>query len=257
MEHETDNPHAVWVDSCLARLTPPREWRPDSESALQKFLKQQQGDRKASWIRVSSTAAIVVGMFAVLALLPWHLIWNAAIGKQNSNIERSKAAVPALTPPLPPMTSSPAPLPPAAPAAVQRPARATQSETKGEDEKPVEAATPPAPVAVQQPTVPNPGEQDKPPEPAGNGATAPVVVSRTEPSYTDEARRQHIQGTVTLDVAIDAEGNPKVVRVAQGLGYGLDENAKAAVEQWKFKPGTFNGKPVAVAVKIAISFYLN
>jgi periplasmic protein TonB len=37
---------------------------------------------------------------------------------------------------------------------------------------------------------------------------------------------------------------------------GLTESAVEAIQQWKFKPGTKNGKEVAVAVNIEINFNL-
>ena len=94
-------------------------------------------------------------------------------------------------------------------------------------------------------------------ERVGKGVTAPSCPRPTvEPSYTDEARRERIQGTVTLDVIIGADGAAKVVRVVEGLGYGLDENARAFAEQYKCKPATMDGKPVAVSVRMVVNFHL-
>jgi TonB family protein len=61
---------------------------------------------------------------------------------------------------------------------------------------------------------------------------------------------------VTLDVIIGADGAAKVVRVVHGLGYGLDENARAFAEQYKCTPATKDGKPVAVSVRIDVNFHL-
>ena len=38
------------------------------------------------------------------------------------------------------------------------------------------------------------------------------------------------------------------------LGFGLDERAQAAIEQWKFAPGTRNGRPVKVLATIEVNF---
>ena len=40
------------------------------------------------------------------------------------------------------------------------------------------------------------------------------------------------------------------------LGMGLDEKAIEAVKQWKFKPGTKDGKPAATQVQVEMSFRL-
>jgi Gram-negative bacterial TonB protein C-terminal len=38
--------------------------------------------------------------------------------------------------------------------------------------------------------------------------------------------------------------------------YGLDEQAVTAMKKWVFKPGTKDGKPVAVRVDVEMSFRL-
>src|SRR5260370_27542 len=62
----------------------------------------------------------------------------------------------------------------------------------------------------------------------------PLVIHKLDPQYTDAARAAGIQGTVVLQATIDVDGAPHVVRVVRSLGFGLDENAIAAVEQWRF-----------------------
>jgi TonB family protein len=37
---------------------------------------------------------------------------------------------------------------------------------------------------------------------------------------------------------------------------GLDENAMERLKTWRFKPGTYNGQPVAVEMNIEVSFNL-
>jgi TonB family protein len=52
------------------------------------------------------------------------------------------------------------------------------------------------------------------------------------------------------------DGSAKVARVLEPLEMGLTESAVEAIQQWKFKPATKNGKEVAVAVNIEINFNL-
>jgi TonB family protein len=78
-----------------------------------------------------------------------------------------------------------------------------------------------------------------------------------EPSYNDEARRAHIQGPVTLDVVIRSNGAIEVIKVLTSLGYGLDEEAIAVLAKWKCTPGTVNGQPVNIRLKIVVNFHLN
>jgi TonB family protein len=86
--------------------------------------------------------------------------------------------------------------------------------------------------------------------------TAPVLLRKTEPEYSDEARRARLQGMVVLWIEIDAHGQPRNIVVRQGLGMGLDERAVETVRQWRFRPAARNGKPIAVRALVEVSFRL-
>src|SRR2546427_405318 len=92
----------------------------------------------------------------------------------------------------------------------------------------------------------------------GNGVSLPQVVKQVKAEYTSEAMRQMIEGTVTLDVVVKADGAVGDVKVTQSLDavYGLDEQAVKAMKQWQFKPGTKDGKPVAGRVDVKMNFEL-
>jgi periplasmic protein TonB len=95
-------------------------------------------------------------------------------------------------------------------------------------------------------------------EVVGNGVTAPRVVKSVPPRYTPEAMKARIEGVVALGAVVQedgAVGNITVVRSLDSM-YGLDEQAIAALKQWKFEPGTKQGKPVAVRVNVELSFNL-
>jgi protein TonB len=66
--------------------------------------------------------------------------------------------------------------------------------------------------------------------------TPPSVIYRQEPQYSEQARIARLQGSVTFDVVIGVDGKPRDIRVAKSLGLGLDENASAAVANWRFSP---------------------
>lgn len=52
------------------------------------------------------------------------------------------------------------------------------------------------------------------------------------------------RGDVVIDVVIDADGKIVQLKMAKGLGYGVDETVMATVQQWTFHPATRNGRPV-------------
>jgi len=88
------------------------------------------------------------------------------------------------------------------------------------------------------------------------GVQAPELITRTLPAYTPEARKAKISGVVVLDVIIGKDGSVGAVKVIRGLGYGLDESAVRAVQQWRFRPGMLNNQMVPVHANIELSFRL-
>jgi TonB family protein len=90
----------------------------------------------------------------------------------------------------------------------------------------------------------------------GGGVSAPRAIYDPEPEYSEEARKAKFQGAVVLSAVIGADGRPRDIRVARSLGLGLDEQAIAAVQNWKFEPAMKDGQPVAVLVNIEVEFRL-
>jgi TonB family protein len=87
-------------------------------------------------------------------------------------------------------------------------------------------------------------------------ATEVEVLSKPSVQYTSEARQLHVQGDVVLSVTFLASGQVVVNGIIQGLGHGLDEEARRVAQQIHFRPATSNGKPVDVTTKIRITFQL-
>jgi TonB family protein len=90
----------------------------------------------------------------------------------------------------------------------------------------------------------------------GGGVSPPRTLYDPEPEYSEEARKAKYQGVCVLYVEVGADGRPRNIRVVRTLGLGLDEKAMEAVKTWKFEPGMKDGKPVAVAVNIEVTFHL-
>ena len=87
--------------------------------------------------------------------------------------------------------------------------------------------------------------------------TTPVeILAKPKPKYTDEGRKLKIEGEVRLEVLFTATGEVHVIRVLQGLGHGLDEQAVRAAEQIKFKPAQREGQAVDSNATLHIIFQL-
>jgi TonB family protein len=84
--------------------------------------------------------------------------------------------------------------------------------------------------------------------------------SRKVPPYPKVALDNHQQGTVVLDVTVDAKGNVQGVQVEQQKSTSsqeLRQAAMAAAAGWKFNPGLHKGKPVGGRIEIPVNFSLS
>jgi TonB family protein len=90
----------------------------------------------------------------------------------------------------------------------------------------------------------------------GNGVSAPVPVRQVRPQYTSAAMTARLAGSVIVECIVLPDGTVGDARVTRSLDarFGLDEEAIRAARQWRFRPGTLNGRPVAVRVTIELSF---
>ena len=92
----------------------------------------------------------------------------------------------------------------------------------------------------------------------GNGVETPQPLRQARPNYTSEAMRAKIQGEVIIEAVVLPDGTVGDAKVVRSLdkNFGLDEEALKAARQWRFRPGTRFGEPVAVLVTIALTFTL-
>ena len=102
--------------------------------------------------------------------------------------------------------------------------------------------------AAQTPA--DPGE----PLRVGPGVSPPRLLHKVEPEFSPEARAGHIQGTVVLQIVVNEQGRPADISVISPLGFGLDEQAQAAVGKWEFAPGMKGGIAVKVLATVEVNF---
>lgn len=110
--------------------------------------------------------------------------------------------------------------------------------------------------------------------PGSSSNAEPVVIGPkpvrfVEPEYTRAARKNRIRAEIVVDVIIDENGivqETKVVerfllsdnnvpkRPVDEIGFGLEEAAVTAAEQWKFRPAERGGKPVRSSTTLTFRF---
>ena len=154
------------------------------------------------------------------------------------------------------------------------------------EQKPKEVERPVVqdPVISEQPTEPKPEletqtpktpEVSQPPQLTQNVKTADVVdeelpvpvpifkltsmprfAHKVEPSYPHSMLEQEREATVKLEVLIDHKGNVRKVTILHSGGEMFDQAAQTALLASSFIPGNIEGKPVAVLMRIPITFRL-
>lgn len=91
---------------------------------------------------------------------------------------------------------------------------------------------------------------------AKSGRTPPRAVYAPDPKYPKAARRDGVQGTVLVQLHLDAEGIPHDIKVARGLRPDMDASAVEAVGSWKFEPARDDGKPIPATINVEVAFRL-
>src|SRR5262249_21408938 len=84
----------------------------------------------------------------------------------------------------------------------------------------------------------------------------PVLLNTPQPRYTEEGRKNKIQGVVTARVLVGVDGEVKQVKIIRGLPDGLDEQAIQAAYQLRYRPAMKDGHPIAFWEVARIEFNL-
>jgi protein TonB len=93
-----------------------------------------------------------------------------------------------------------------------------------------------------------------PPPVKGGQLQQPKLVSSVAAVYPPLARSQHVQGDVTIDALIDANGKVADTKVVSGSPI-LQKAAVDSVRLWKYEPARLNGEPIPIHTKVTVSFH--
>ena len=111
---------------------------------------------------------------------------------------------------------------------------------------------PGAPGPVEPPQPPN---TDAPP-PRADVVTVPVLIHYVTPTYPPRAQAAQIAGIVVLQVAVGVDGTVRDATVLRTVHPSLNDAARRAVRQYRYKPGLLNGVPVPSKVEQIVEFRL-
>ena len=82
------------------------------------------------------------------------------------------------------------------------------------------------------------------------------LLTKPEPSYTQDARKNRIEGTVVLKVVFSKSGEVTNIWTVAALPDGLTEQAIKAARKIKFTPAMKEGKPVSMWMQLEYNFSL-
>ncbi|RJP73575.1 MAG: energy transducer TonB [Ignavibacteriales bacterium] len=92
--------------------------------------------------------------------------------------------------------------------------------------------------------------------PGGIDALIKEIVQNIK--YPQKAKEENIQGKVLVQFVVKKDGSVTDVKVLEGIDKACDEEAVRVVKELKqFKPGTKDGKAVAVQMVLPIAFKLS
>jgi TonB family protein len=81
-----------------------------------------------------------------------------------------------------------------------------------------------------------------------------VLLTKFEPDSNDFAQANGVAGMARYHAVIGADGKVGEVAVSRPIGFGLDENAVAAIRKATFQPAYKDGKPVPVMLDLNVAF---
>jgi periplasmic protein TonB len=91
----------------------------------------------------------------------------------------------------------------------------------------------------------------------GGDVLPPQLIRRVEPVYPETERKLHKEGVVILEAIITADGGVDDLRILKSADPILDETARRAVLQWRYRPATLSGRAVRVYLTVTMTFSLH
>lgn len=100
-----------------------------------------------------------------------------------------------------------------------------------------------------EPALPAPGAKRK--------VQAPVATRTVAPIHPPELKKDFVSGEVVLECQVDAEGEVHDIKVVSESHPGFAAAAEEALQQWEFQPGSIDGQPAPVRIRVPFDFRLS
>lgn len=180
--------------------------------------------------------AAIVGLAVLLGWIVGNAGWKMAVDRAESQASGPQGEV------HPPVQVASSPLPVSS--GVEQPTLA-QSETTSSSEN----------AATLRTTGTGDGDLAVVTTQISSRATNGYVLTEVKPEYPEQARQQHIQGQVVLELLVGIDGLVRDILVTTGDPQ-LVKSAADALRQWRFLPHNLNGQPIEFETQITVNFAL-
>ncbi|MCA1622183.1 MAG: energy transducer TonB, partial [Acidobacteria bacterium] len=81
-----------------------------------------------------------------------------------------------------------------------------------------------------------------------------IITLKPEPGFTEEARKNGVEGVVRLRAVLNVSGEVTNISVVKGLPHGLTEKAVEAAGRIKFEPARLGGRTVSQSATVEYLF---
>jgi TonB family protein len=81
-----------------------------------------------------------------------------------------------------------------------------------------------------------------------------ALLTKFEPESNEFAQAKGVAGMALYHTVVGADGKAGEIAVGRPIGFGLDENAVAAIRKASFQPAVKDGKPVPVLLDLVVQF---
>jgi hypothetical protein len=81
-----------------------------------------------------------------------------------------------------------------------------------------------------------------------------MLLTKFEPESNEFAQVNGVAGMALYHTVVGADGKAAEIAIARPIGFGLDENAVAAIRKASFQPAVKDGKPVPVLLDLVVQF---
>ena len=100
----------------------------------------------------------------------------------------------------------------------------------------------------------NVGQSCEAPVNPGHGISPPQLINSPGPAYPNGANDSHLARVVILAVVVGSDGKACDPQVKESPGLEFQRAALVAIHDWRWKPASRAGTPVAVGITVEVSF---